>query len=329
MKTPIETPRQNTGRATAATENTSEPRGPFRSLLHLGGQPGEAPTAEAVYAELWANDLLRSLEYGYITVTIDGHRAVLRGHVTAGHSRRWAEQIARQAPGVEAVENQLVDDDELVNLVCCALVGNPRTAHEFIPVLVAARHGVIVLSGSVSSAALRDAVEECAAGVSQVRAVSNYIEAPGVAVDPDAERVAQPRIGEEVIASDWPLGRVEAVIINVRNRRVASVVTSGQFPDLSTANPRPSWDHFDTPRLRRTVAIPVQAIAEATPCAVWLHVDSADAARYPDFDPTCFRRPETWWQPPYPYEAGDVWLDAHSRQQSQSEAAPTRTAPQP
>ncbi len=170
-----------------------------------------------------------------------------------------------------------------------------------------------MLNGSVSSTEIRDAAEECAARVSQVRAVTNYIEAPGVAVDPEAERVIQPRIGEEVIASDVPLGRVAAVIINVRNRRVVSVVTSGRFPDLSSNSPRRSWDHFDIPVLERTVVIPLQAIAEVTPCAVWLHIDATEAARYPDFNPAVFRSPGASWQPPYPYRVEDVWLDLHGQ----------------
>ncbi len=287
------------------------------------GHAAAGPTTDAVYAALRANDLLRNLEYGHITITIDGHMAILRGHVTATHTRQRAEQITRQVPGVEAVANRLVDDDVLVNQVCLALAKDPRTAHEII--LVAARHGIILLSGTASSAAAREAAAECAASVSQVRAVSNYVEAPGVSPrGPEAEQVLQPHIGEEVIATDMPLGRVAAVIIDLRNRRVASVVTSGRFPELRSDSRGRAWDRLDIPMLERTVAIPVQAINKVTPTVVWLAIDATEAASYPEFNPARFRRPGTWWQPPYPYEPGDVWLDAQSRHDARAEDASTR-----
>ncbi len=307
---------EKAGQETEGPEQTPQRGGPFPGpLLRRGEDAAQAPTTEAVYAALWSNAVLRNLEYGHITVTTNGHLVILQGHVIAAHTRQRAEQIVRGVPGVEAVENRLVDDDDLVYKVCLALAKDLRTQHEII--LVAACHGVIVLSGTVGGIAARDVAEECAARVSQVRGVSNYIEAPGVVVRPEAERVLQPRIGEEVIAADMPLGWVAGVIINPHNRRVAHFVAHGEFPDLASHGYR--CDSYDVTALdqpitirERSVVIPRQAIAEITRAAVWLRVSANEAARYPDFDPSCFRSPGTTWQPPYPYEPGDIWLDVYS-----------------
>jgi len=143
--------------------------------------------------------------------------------------------------------------------------------------------------------------------------VSNYIQAPGIAAHPEEERVLQPRIGEEVIATDMPLGRVAAVVIDRRNRQVVSIMTRGQFPDAGSD----SFDAFpgfpDFPLPERTVSIPVQAIKEVTRAAVWLRVNGAEAAEYPDFDPLSFRTPGAAWEPPFSYQREVVWLGTQTR----------------
>jgi hypothetical protein len=281
---------------------------PFRKLLaQSNGHSVPEPTTDAIYGALWQNDLFRCLEYGHMNVALDGSTVVLRGHVTSAHTRQWAEQIVSQAPEVQTVENALVADDEIVVDVCRALAENPRTADETI--LVAVRHGVVVLSGTVGSAAARDAAEKCAASVSQVRGVSNYIDAPGVIVRPEEEQVLQPCIREEVIATDMAVGRVASVIVSSHNRRVTAFVAQGEFPDMTLRGHDRDWDPYDIPKRERSVVIPREAIAEITPSAVWLRLNAVDAARCPDFDPAGFRRPGTVWQPPYPYQPADVWLD--------------------
>ncbi len=293
----------------AAIKKASESIDRLETASHL-------PTADAVYAALWANDLLRSLEYGQITATGEGSKVILRGHVTSARTRQWAEQITRGVSGVEAVENHLVDDDTLVRQVCLALARDHRTAGEIIH--VAARHGIIVLSGTVTGTSARDTAEERAASVAQVRGVSNYIEAPGVVVRPETEQVLQPRIGEEVIATDMVVGRVAFVIVNPHNRRVTGLVVRGELPDLAFDGR--FWDSYDVTELdspittrERWVVIPRQDIAELTPTAVWLRLSGPEAARHHDFDPAFFGRLPEGWQPPYPYEPGDVWLSSASR----------------
>ncbi len=120
------------------------PQQPLRSLRLLRREgrtsgPQAQPTEDAVGGALWADDLLRNLEYGHIAVTIDGGTAILQGHVTGARTRRLAERAARMVPGVQAVENRLVADDDLVNQVCAALVEDPRTTQEIILVAGAAR----------------------------------------------------------------------------------------------------------------------------------------------------------------------------------------------
>jgi osmotically-inducible protein OsmY len=273
----------------------------------MGTRNDTALSAHEIYEALWDNDLLRSLEYGHITVRVAGNTVILDGHVTAAHARRWAEETVASVPGVEAIEDHLVDDDQIVVEVCLALARDPRTADE--TVLVAARHGVVVLSGAVASATSRQAAEERAASVGLVRGVSNYIEAPGVVVRDEAELVLQPQIHEEVIATDMAVGRVADVIISPHNRRVSGLVVEGRFPYPVSRNHRWDWDAYDVPTVERSVVIPSKAIAELTPTAVWLAVSATEAANNPDFDLECYRSPGSSWLPPYPYRPSEVWLD--------------------
>ncbi len=150
-------------------------------------------------------------------------------------------------------------------------------------------------------------MKEVAASVPQVRGVVNDIQTPGVVVDPAKQRVLQPRIGDDVHADDMVLGRVERVIVSLRNRRVAAFVVRGRFPD-----PRRATDDMlpgDMPREERRVVIPIEVVQDVTDGGVLLTIGGVEAARFPNFDPGDFVAPATGWHPPYPYTHADVLLD--------------------
>jgi hypothetical protein len=62
----------------------------------------------------------------------------------------------------------------------------------------------------------------------------------------------------------------------------------------------------------RIIAIPMSAIRYLTKSSGFLKIDSAEAARYSDFDLSCFITPGEGWTPPYPYCTDDVLFPVES-----------------
>jgi hypothetical protein len=205
---------------------------------------------------------------------------------------------------VASVRNDLVTDEDLVNLVAQALGDDQRTRNERI--FVAANHGMVTLSGIENRAHARADAEEIASSVPTVRGVCNYIKRPGDGVDDRTERALQPRIGQEVFASDMALGRVEQVIIDPHSRRVEDMVVYGQLPDRQRATPR--MRSYDMPLEERRLLIPIAEVSSMTPTVMQLSVSGLAAARRDDFAPGDFRQPDHAWRPPYPYVANEfLW----------------------
>jgi hypothetical protein len=151
---------------------------------------------------------------------------------------------------------------------------------------------------------VREAAEEVAASLPQVRGVINSLQAPNVHIDPKEQIFMQPPIGQEVYATDLPLGNVERVIINPHNRRVTSCVAQGNFPDLRHVDEYQF--PYEIPQIERLVVIPIQVVRYETGSSVFLDINSIEAARYRDFDSDEFVSPPEGWQPPYPYRWDEV-----------------------
>jgi len=253
---------------------------------------------------LWADDIVRATDYYEIDISVNAGRVTLNGHTQTSEIKARAERAAHSARGVLGVENRLVVDDELMMEVAQALAHDARTRGQIIG--VCARHGVISLNGAVGSAGVRTAAEECAARVPRVRAVVNYLRAPGVEVDAEDQRVLQPGRGCAVYASDMPIGRVERVIINPRNRRVTAIIVHGELPDLTCD----SSDQLpiNLSQQTRRVVIPVSPRQMVT-TSVSLNITSVEAARCPDFDLASYVLPAANWRPPYPYRREDVLFE--------------------
>jgi osmotically-inducible protein OsmY len=265
--------------------------------------PDSALAAEVDRA-LWSDIILREGDYPAIDPILREGVVVLQGHVASSAFKTRAERIARAVPGVRDVDNQLVADDDLVNQVAQALAGDGHTRGQ--SVRVYAQHGVVYLRGEVRSAEIRDAAEKCAAGLPQVRGVINGLKAPDAITADEDQRVLQPRIGQEVLTTDMPVGRVEKVIISPRNRRVTAFVAHGLFPesDHSDRHTLP----INLPQRERRVVIPVAVVRDVTIGGVLLDIGSVEAARYEDFDAARFFAPDADWQPPYPYRQADALL---------------------
>jgi len=257
--------------------------------------------AADVNKALWADGILRGADYCEIDATVQDGIVRLRGHVDTEINKSRAEEAARSIAAL-GIESHLVVDEHLVIRVAQALGRDERTRVE--QVYVGGRNGVIVLNGRVASAAVRDAAEEVAASVPQVRGIVNEIQAPGVLVSPEEHKVLEPAIGRGVYATDMLLGTVERVIIHPRNRRVTSFVAHGHFPDLQHAD-----EHrlpYEIPQQERRVVVPIRSVRSETGSSVWLDINGIEAARYRDFDSADFASPPEGWRPPYPYHRGDV-----------------------
>ena len=274
------------------------------ALRALPNRRTDAETAAGGHRALDAAGILRLANYDDVSITASDGSVTLRGHVGTATDRLRAEGALREVQGVWEVQNELVADDDLVNLVCQALALDERTRRETI--FVAARHGVIVLSGLGNRAGTRWAAGECAVRAPNVRSVSNYIEVTGIRVD-DAEQHSLPvRVGQEVFASDMAVGRVEQVIINPHNLRVAAMVVRGRFPDRKRANAK--MRSYEMPMEERRMAIPAAEISFVTKAGVQLKAGGIAAAQRAEFAAGDFVQPAAGWQPPYPFATGEcLW----------------------
>jgi osmotically-inducible protein OsmY/uncharacterized protein YrrD len=258
---------------------------------------------------LWADEVIRALDFETIDVSVHDGVVVLSGYATTPTSRARAERAARQVVGVLGVENEIVIDGEAVTAVAQALARDERTRHSRIVVHV--ERGIVTLYGEVENPDVRAAAEEVAASVSLLRGVINDIQTPGVVVDPAQQRVLQPRMGQYVYAEDGFLGHVERVIVSWRERRVTAFVVRGSLPRVDSAEMGVLLD--DAPSEERRLIIPIEVVKDVTVGGVMLTISGADATRSPDFDPNDCVAPDALWQPPYPYTHADVLLDRCAR----------------
>ena len=262
-----------------------------------------------VYDALWADEILRETDYNDMETVVQDGIVHLRGHVNTPMNRTRAEDAARQVRGVLGVENALIVDEDLVLDVAQALGSDQRTQLERIS--VGAQHGVIILTGQVESAAIREAAEELAASVPKVRGVANYLHAPNVVIDPQEEQVHEPPINGEVYATDMLVGVVERVIINPHNRRVAAFVVHGYFPEL--LHPGEDGLSNGTAQVELRAVVPIHSVRYETDNSVELNVSSNEIVQNQDFDPVNFMSPPEDWQPPYPYRWGEVLFEIGER----------------
>ncbi len=254
--------------------------------------------AAAVGRTLSAVDCLREDGYDEISVGVRGGSVTLSGHVLSRVLKDRLEQAARAVPGVLKVDSRLVDDDGLAITAAQALGRDARTHGH--PFHVVAYRGFVTLRGQVESLRLLGAAEEVVAGVPQVRGVLYEVTRPGG--DTRCENAPalppQPAVGQEIDASDMPLGRVTRVVISQCNRLVTAVVAQGDFPDVRPGQRVRFFD--EVPPRERQVVIPIGAVRYATDSTTFLSVNGATAASYGDFAPSDYECPGPRWKPPIP-----------------------------
>jgi len=262
---------------------------------------------EKVMHALNLDHLLGKGDIAHLHAVVNGGMATLSGHVMRAISKTQAGAAVQAIPGITAVANHLVADDELTIAVAQALSYDPQTQHEHIQVNV--QHGVVYLGGAIARPQIRAAAAQKAASIGQVRGIINVIQTPGIGIETDEEQFVQPRIESEIYATDGQVGRVQQVIMNPQNRRVTAVVVASHtvLPQAIDGAHSSSGRQSAQPR----VLIPMSNLRCAPSGALFLKTKKGEAAHFADFNPLNFAPPAMDWQPPYPYLPADILLHRH------------------
>jgi hypothetical protein len=237
-------------------------------------------------------------EHGNVRVTVRDGTVILRGHV---HSRRRADQLmagVTSVPGVLGVENRLACDNEMEIELARALATDPRTRS--CRSVVRVRDGIVMLDGEAPDAATAEAATKVVAAHGAVRGVVNHLRAPRFR--PLTSPGLQPAIGAIVYADDGPVGSITRVIIDPSNRRLAAVIAQ---VDAHVDGRTPS-----TPS-EGEVIVPASAIRDSTPAIVTIRGHLDDLLRG-TVAAGCIQAAPPTWQPPFPYEPGQVVWPARS-----------------
>jgi len=273
-----------------------------QNVHHLADKV-DASIAEKVDRALWNNGVLRSTDYREIDVDVKDGVVFLSGHVSSASNQQRAEDAVRTIPGVLDVKSNLVLDDNIMREVAGAL---GKIEHLYgVKFFTGVQYGVVGLHGEVGSANVRGLAEKYAANIPGVRGVINSVRAPGVDLEAEEQRFLQPSIGAQIYFRDGPSGKVQRVIINPSNRRVVAMVVRGRFSNPPQQDP--GFLAYGEDQLpERLIAIPMSAIRFLTKSSGFLQIDTTEAAKYSDFDPSFFTAPREDWRPPYPYCPDDV-----------------------
>ncbi len=268
-----------------------------------------AKKVDGAIGEMKAPWITQNSEIG---ATVHDGIVTLRGHVPTSPDKILVEKTVKSVTGVLEIENRLISDYDLTIQVAQALGEDERT--NLSQISVNTRIGIVSLSGQVENASTRCAVEEIAACVPNVRGVLNFIQAPGVFVDPADDFLPLPPIGQEVYATDILLGTVEKVVIDPHNRKVMAFVTHAYFTDpnldLSRIGDDVSFQMLTDIFVQdRHVVFPSHLIRQMTESAVFLSISGKEAADYHDYDAAQYAPPPEDWQPPYPYSNHDILFE--------------------
>jgi osmotically-inducible protein OsmY len=236
----------------------------------------------------------------FLRVEVVAGSAILTGHI---RFRTWADRVQDEVaavPGVLAVENQLVCDDELGQEVASVLVGVPHTyAYSF---ACTVHYGVVELRGRAEEAATAEAAAEMAAHIPVVRGVVNRIDAPGFVRDEDW--MEPPAIGEPVYGDSGLLGSVERVVIDPSRRSLAGVILDLRMP---------KDDSPDAALLHRASLVSRAETGVVTEAGVFLE-ESIPMKLEEQPVRELVVPPPPDWRPPFPYASADVAWPAPAAQ---------------
>lgn len=246
-----------------------------------------------------ANDL-RSVEAQDLDVSAEAGLVLLRGHVGSNAIKREVQRLTAAVAGVQAVNNALVVDPELMAAVARALATDVSTRASVFR--VGASSGWIQLGGEAPDARVRDVAQVVAAGVPAVRGVIGLPRLAGGAPS-QSRRALQPRPGSAAYASDGELGEVRGVIIDPRHRLVTHVIVHARL--------NPQWLEEGA---RGQFVIPVDVVSMSTVGGTMLTESMAAVSARPRFRDADYAWTPIDWQLPFPYRLGEVHWPAQYRE---------------
>ena len=253
-------------------------------------QRADADILENIWNAFQKEDVVRFLDIQDVSMAVEEGQVFLSGHVARSLNQQRMEDMARSVPGVAAVHNHLVSDQDLTVQVARALGKNELVRSFVIPVYCF--HGWISLGGAVPSRELQRAAEIAAAQIPTVRGV---ISGPRVMGEgEDAPRLAlQPRIGARMYGGNETEGTISQAIIRPENRLVSHAVVRMK---LGKEGCGAAGDYL----------VPVEAMDLVNEEEVFLFLDAPAINTFPLFLARDYPIAPLTWQPPYPYVVGRV-----------------------
>jgi osmotically-inducible protein OsmY len=267
-------------------------------------QKTDAAIKESINNSLWKDEVLRAIEYDEFAIYVKEGVVYLNGHIVSASSQKRIETAIRAISGVQALQNNLVLDDNLTPEVAGSLSALEHTYD--CKFFTGASHGIISLNGVVIGENVKSLAERCVASNPNVRGVINNVRVSGAAMRLPEEPFLQPTIGELIYFLDGVSGVVKQVIMNPNNRRVIAMTVWGQF----ASQPQDSGSlHYGEPRSPgQLIVLLMDTVRYLTRNSGFLHIKSTETERYKDFDPASFFTPPVDWRPPYPYCRADVLI---------------------
>jgi osmotically-inducible protein OsmY len=276
-------------------------------------QKTDSAVKDSIYHALWKDVVLRAIDYDEIEVHVKNGIAYLSGHIVNSSSQFRIINVLHEIPGILAIKNNLVLDDELTLKVSTSL---GKLEHTYdCKFFTGATHGVVSLNGVVSNENVKLLAEKCAASNPNVRGVINNVRVSGSEPPLKEQPFIQPTIGEIIYFLDWLSGVVKQVIINPNNRRVIAMVVQGKFMNQHYESLAPGDDKAKLSE--RLITIPMDTVRYITKISGFLYIKSSERNRYLDFDSASFSAPERDWVPPYPYCLEDVLFLIEQPQENQ------------
>jgi osmotically-inducible protein OsmY len=258
---------------------------------------------QLVYHALWADDVLRSLDYPEIDVFVKDGVVHLYGHIVSTNSQWRVQRAIQTVAGVLAVKDNLVMDDTLTVEVASSLGMMEHTYH--CKFFTGASHGVISLNGNVTSQRIKLLAAKRVAAHPSVRGVINNIHASGAETGSNDRIFLQPTLGENIYFLDGVSGIVKQVIIDPNDRLVVAMTVLGKFNSQAQRGGETVSE--------RLIVLRMSAVRYLTRDSGFLYIRSDQKDHYADFDPAGFVIPNKEWIPPYPYCTEDVLFPVASR----------------
>jgi osmotically-inducible protein OsmY len=266
-------------------------------------QKTDVAIKESINHILWKDDVLRAIEYDEFEIYVKNGVVYLNGHIVSTSSRKRIETAIRTIAGIQALQNNLVLDDELTPEVASSL-GELEHIYDC-KFFTGASHGIISLNGVVPDENVKSLAESCVSRNPNVRGVMNNVRVSGTTRKLSDQPFLQPTIGELIYFRDGISGVVKQVIMNPNNRRVIAMIAQVQFVDPWQKPQSLNHDQAHQPP-ERLVVIPMDVVRYLTRDSGFLHIKSGETKLYKGFDPASFSTPTANWSPPYPYCPTDV-----------------------